>query len=510
MSTNNQLENMGELEDRNVIVWLDFNGYAYVNFAIILALSKLNKFNLIGIVASKSDLIFFQTQKIITFKKLIYFPECYDNKSSYNIENLKSFEKKYELNLWLDVFSERYFYRFWNDFHKFTKDEILTILDNVLLFFDDVLQKYNPSLIFMQHAGENISNLLLYQIAKKMGIKVLMPSLETYMQNKIFLATDLENSEISNEFKKLMLNFNNLSQLYDEKFIKNQNTGILNTVFDYGYNLNLTQKFHHYTKRFFTNPESIYQNSGKTKINMIKHRWKTRFKIKEIEKFLESNSIKSIEDKKFLYFPLASEPEARILAQSPFYSNQIALIENIAKAIPIDYVLYVKEHPLQKIKLWRSIDDYKKILSLPNVKLVDINLNNQNLISKSQGIISISGGTGFEALFNKKPIILFSHAPYDVLSMVTKIKSFSSLPEDISRALNDFKFNNKELNAYMHVFTEKSLSVPYHSMLKDGNTLSSLQVYENNLNLTLKNFNTFYETYQHYFELIARIVYSKL
>ena len=65
---------------KNIIVWLDFDAYAYVNFGIIVELSRLDKFNFISIVASKHDLSFFQNQKIIPFKKLIYFPQCYQNK----------------------------------------------------------------------------------------------------------------------------------------------------------------------------------------------------------------------------------------------------------------------------------------------------------------------------------------------------------------------------------------------------------------------------------------------
>ena len=508
ITSNNQFEETLELENRNILVWLDFDAYAYINFGIISALSKLDKFNFIGIVAARQDLSFFQNQQIISFEKLIFYPECYIEKSNFNLDNLKKFEKQYDLNIWLDVFAERYFYKYWADFHKFTKEEILSITENSISFFVNILEKYEPKLIIMQQAGENISNLLLYQIAKKMGIKVLMPSL-VHLHNRILLSDNLSSSEISDEFKKL-INFNDSSQVYDEEFIKKQNTGILGTVFDYHYKPNFSQKINHYIKRLSNNPDPVYQNSGKTKLNMIKHRWKTYFKIKKIERFLDVHSIKSIEDEKFLYFPLASEPEARILAQSPFYSNQIALVENVAKAIPIDSILYVKEHPIQKIKLWRSIDDYKKIISLPNVKLVHPNMNNQDLISKSQGIISISGGTGFEALFHKKPVFLFANDLYDELSMVTKIRSLTTLPDDINHALSNFKFNNKELNAFMQVFNEQCLPVPYHSMMKDGNVLSSIQRYEGDFNLTLKNFHRFYETYRNHFELIAHTAYSKL
>ena len=193
---------------------------------------------------------------------------------------------------------------------------------------------------------------------------------------------------------------------------------------------------------------------------MLQYRYQSYFKIKKRQQFLNSNSIESIEDEKFLYFPLQSEPEARIFADSPFYANQITLIENIARSIPIDYVLYVKEHPIQQIKLWRSVDDYQKIIDLPNVKLVHPGVDSQFLISKSKCVISISGATGFEALFYKKPVILFANDYYDTLSMVTRVNSLIDLPKVIIDVLNNFEFETKEFNALMQAYENQSISVP--------------------------------------------------
>ncbi len=504
--------NQPDTQNENIVVWLDFDAYAYINFAIISALSKLGKFNFIGIVTTQQDINFFQNQQIIPFKKLLYYPECYAGKSSFNLDNLNALEKKYDLNIWLDVYAERSFYKYWTDFHKFTKDEILSITENSITFFIDILETYKPKLVFMQQAGENISNLLLYRIAKKMGITTLMPNL-LHMQNKILISNNLLSSEICDEFKKILPDFNNSEQIYDEEFIKkHDHTESLKTVLrNENYEIsNFYKKINHYIKKLSHNPEPIYKNIGKTRLKMIKHRYQTHFTVKKRKQFLDTNSIKSIEDEKFLYFPLASEPEARILTTSPFYTNQITLAENIARAIPVDLVLYVKEHPVQKIKLWRPIEDYKTIVDLPNVKLVHPSVNNQDLISKSQGVISISGATGFEALFYKKPVILFADEHYDMLSMVTKIKTLTRLHDDIDNALSNFKFNNNELNILMQTIDQQSLSVPYHSIMKDGNVLSSIQRYENDSNLTIQHFLQFYKKYENYFELIAQTVYSKL
>lgn len=344
-----------------------------------------------------------------------------------------------------------------------------------------------------------------------MGVKILMPN-QLYLKNKITISDNLVSREISDEFKKSINGFTNSAKTYDEEFIKNYDRSESVSLLLQGSNLrkSLSQRINHYIKRLSTELEPVYQNIGKTKFKMIKYRLHNYLEAKKRKQFLDDNSIKSVGNEKFLYFPLASEPEARIMTTSPFYTNQITLVENIAKSIPIDSVLYVKEHPVQKLKLWRSITDYKKIINIPNVKFIHPSVSNHELLSKCQGVIAISGGTGFEAIFYKKPVILFADEYYDVLSMVTKIKKLTTLPNDVADALSNFQFNNNELAAFMQAFDKQSLSVPYHLIRNDAYVLSNMQLYVHDFHLTTKEFHKFYETFEKYFELIAQTIHSKL
>ena len=242
---------------------------------------------------------------------------------------------------------------------------------------------------------------------------------------------------------------------------------------------------------------------------VIKYKFQNHFEIKKRKKFLDDNAQKTFEDEKFIFFPLMGEPEARVLTIAPFYSNQVSVIENIAKSIPIDHVLYVKEHPSQKEKLWRPIENYEKIINIPNVTLIHPEANSQELISKSQAVISITGSTGFEALFYKKPVIIFVDEYYDVISSVSKANSFSELNEKIKNALSNFRFDNKELNVLVHAIENQTITVPYYSIIKDGVTISAIQRYENSFDLTLDFYEKFYEKFREHFKLIAETMYSK-
>ena len=251
---------------------------------------------------------------------------------------------------------------------------------------------------------------------------------------------------------------------------------------------------------------TIFVNTGKTKFRLIQNRLHNNLEVKKRKQFLDNYAEKTLQNEKFLYFPLQSEPEASILMNTPFYSNQINLIEIIAKSIPINYLLYVKEHPLQKIKLWRSIDDYKKIRDIPNVRFLHPNVNAQEVLEKSQGVISISGATGFEALFYHKPVILFGDEYYDKLSMVTKIETIIDLPQKIRNTLFNFKFNDKEFSMFVKILKEFALPVPYYSIIKDGVLISSVQRNKNNFNLTKSTFKKFIQKWDKEFTILAKTI----
>lgn len=503
--------NQVNTQDENVLVWLDFGPTAYINFGVATALSKIDTCNFIGIVSGKQDISFFQNQQITPFQKLFYYPDCYMAKPSFDLDNFKKFEEKFNLNIWLDIFTERTFYKYWTEFHKFTKDEILAIVYHTISFFVDVIETYKPKFVLMKPEPDHVSSLLFYRIAKKLGVKIFMLN-QLYLYDKISITNNLGGREISNDFKKSKTDFKNSSKIFDIEFYKNYDRSKVVSVMlqTTNFKKNFSQRIRYYIKRLSTGPEPIYQNIGKTKLKMIRHRLQNYFEVKKRKQFLDVNSIKSIGDEKFLYFPLASEPEARIMVRSPFYTNQINLIENIAKSIPIDFVLYVKEHPIQKIKFWRSVTDYNKLINIPNVKFIHPSISSHELLTKCQGVITISGSTGFSGIFYKKPVILFADEYYDVLSMVTRIKTFKTLHNDIINALSNFKFDKNELAAFMEAFDKQSISVPYHNIRQDAIILSSIQRYVHDFNLTTKEFDKFYETYKTYFELIAQTIYSKL
>jgi hypothetical protein len=57
-----------------------------------------------------------------------------------DLDYLKNFEKKYQINLWKLALNERFFYMH-NRFYQFTKQEILSILEQESKLFETVLDE---------------------------------------------------------------------------------------------------------------------------------------------------------------------------------------------------------------------------------------------------------------------------------------------------------------------------------------------------------------------------------
>lgn len=115
---------------------------------------------------------FFKTQTLVNFSKIWFYHDHVISKTSYDKEYLQNFEKKYGINLWELSLNERIF-NFYNEYYKFSSDEILSILYSECKFFEQVLLETNPSHLIIRETALH-HDYLFHKICKKLGIRILM------------------------------------------------------------------------------------------------------------------------------------------------------------------------------------------------------------------------------------------------------------------------------------------------------------------------------------------------
>ena len=337
----------------------------------------------------------------------------------------------------------------------------MTIIEQECRFFEQILDDGKPNYLAIR-ITDSSNGQILQKICAARGIKILMLSF-TRFGNRAYISHEYDHLEFSKkqdekkersfeELQKDMQLITSLQSTFRKKFRNSKKTWIKGAL-KY-LSLVISYKYREY-----------YTNYGKTFFKVIRTEGGFPLKTGKRKKFIDINFLyESKFEEKFIYFPLQLEPERATLIPATFYTNQLDVITNIAKAIPIDFQLFVKEHPMQKIKGWREISFYKSIMELPNVKLIHPSIPNDEMLKKCSLAITIAGTTGLEAALYKKPCIIFADVNYSSLPSVYRLRSLEDLPNAIRESLkkevklsdvndfinlldrNSFPFNNTELS----------------------------------------------------------------
>ena len=116
--------------------------------------------------------MFYQKQKLVDFKKIWFFHDAISKpRQKIDIEYLSSFEEKYNINLWLLALNERLFNED-NEFHKFSREEILSILEDECKLFEKILEIKPKFLITLDTTFHHHE--LFYQMCRAMGINTIV------------------------------------------------------------------------------------------------------------------------------------------------------------------------------------------------------------------------------------------------------------------------------------------------------------------------------------------------
>lgn len=177
---------------------------------------------------------------------------------------------------------------------------------------------------------------------------------------------------------------------------------------------------------------------------------KYRYKLTLQKIFMSNPKIYSNLNKneKYIYYPLMSQPEYGINVLGTMWMNQIELVRTIAKSIPYDWYVYVKEHPGTLNDRLRPKNYYKDILSIPNIRFIDIKEDTSKLIEKSKAVFVISGTTGFEAILNNKPLFETRRNIWTIMELSKIIKSSENLYLDIIKEVERHNLMSGKMREY--------------------------------------------------------------
>jgi hypothetical protein len=153
--------------------------------------------------------------------------------------------------------------------------------------------------------------------------------------------------------------------------------------------------------------------------------------------------------KKYIYFPLHLQPEASTSPMAGAYVDQILIAQMIAYYIPKDVLIYVKENPFQAAA-GRDMEFYKDLLRIANVRFVPDSFSSFALINNSLCVATATGTAGWEALYRRKPVLMFGHNFYQYAKGVFRIKTITDCRRALDKIiLENYMPNLKDLKIFL-------------------------------------------------------------
>ena len=182
--------------------------------------------------------------------------------------------------------------------------------------------------------------------------------------------------------------------------------------------------------------EFIYYNFSE--LLSIYFRKKTNILFLNKKKF-----ISDVPDYNYVFYGLHMQPESTIDVMAPFYSNQLDLIKNLSRSLPIDYKLLIKIHISDADNY--SNRELNQFLNIPNVALVSPFVGSKEFIVNSCMLASIQGTIGLEGALLGKPVIMFGNSSFLKFSTVVKSNNIEELPSLVLKQLSIKKPNEKQI-----------------------------------------------------------------
>ncbi|MCD6468892.1 MAG: hypothetical protein J7L32_06280 [Thermoplasmata archaeon] len=395
------------------------------------------------------------------------------NITTKEIERLERWEHLYGIpNLELFIAGDR-------TMRLFSWERNLRLLDNLFVFWEQILRTEAPDTI----VGELSSapDLIAWSMSKKLGIRYLCPMHSRLWKDRFAL------SDIAGQWEGLEKTYQKvkIEGLADQdreeawKFLN----GFLNGEPEPSYMRYVAAK---------TNPRKIIQRLFRLSNKLSSYHvdkklavdYPVSFSIKILDdlrsisrRALAKTKLIRIFDKpevgeRFILFPLHYQPEATTMVFAPFYENQLAVAENIAKSIPAGYRLYVKEHKA----MWgrRPFWFYKHLRQLPSVKLIQPEFNIHDLIKSCAAVVVLTNTTGLEALLHGKPVVVLGNIFYEIFRPAHKVYSFNELPYVLQEVVRASTTEQTEILRIVHSLLSSTYPGNFDDPKRCPNTYSRI------------------------------------
>lgn len=330
-------------------------------------------------------------------------------------------------------------------------DYIVSLVVKFVAFFDQTLARFQPRAVVTAF-GDNIFNYIAAIVAEENGIPLFLPQPSFLNEGGVMESGYFGNTRYLESFAMVRRYLDMRSRPLTEEEQRRAER-FVDVLLDYEGNKTLD---YIYKKKDYEKPVTPQRTRllSYLRANALKDSNVEFYKIsvgcKVRANFLRSYRLWRV--RKFIYaqqeeipaesvlFAMHFQPEASTLVNGIWYSNQIALVETLSKALPIGYTLVVKEHP--RGRGMRPLWQYRHIVGLHNVIISDA--PSKVIVRRCQMVVSVSGSIGLEALALGKPVLMLGRSFHTFNTLYYRIGTVEELPKIFQRVLIDREFEHLE------------------------------------------------------------------
>ncbi|MDC3063358.1 hypothetical protein OA253_01955 [Alphaproteobacteria bacterium] len=368
---------------------------------------------------------------------------------------LNYFEKNYSLNINKYILMDRTL--------RTKKDNvILQYVYNIITREIDFIKKNKIQLIFMEATW--FHELILCKIAEKLKIPVLVPVRDKIISNKFYFFYG-ENRENFFKRPKRTARFNETNSQHKTPYydyLSKRNKITFNKIIIFFRLLRLSILD-------FNNPfiQAPFHEQVSVKILSIFRQIIFKFYL---------NFYHPRIDEKFILIPLHVQPEAGIDVIGEKFSNQLEFIRQIARTTPVNFKIYVKEHPHDFGR--RRLNFYNSLKEIPLVKLINPNFSNKTLIQNAELIISVAGTTSLEASIIGKKAVTAAKSQFNKIMIKPKFDPFN---QEVNELVNSpikpnlYKNKNYLRSLQRNLFEGKIMDSKVDRSVMDNENIQKLR-----------------------------------
>jgi hypothetical protein len=164
-------------------------------------------------------------------------------------------------------------------------------------------------------------------------------------------------------------------------------------------------------------------------------------------------------DRQFAFYPLHVEPEASTMVAAPMHTDQIAVIEALAKSLPLGMALVVKEHLPMLGR--RPNGFYERLRRIPTVHLASPFESSLDLVQRADLTCVITGTAAWEALLLKKPALCIGETFFTPIAQgFVRCPDLSELPGAVHDALHTHPADDDRLIGFIAALLHTSFEMP--------------------------------------------------